>query len=247
MHDPAVLKQHGLTHENLKSIFTKAENEMAQPVKDLLQRHRDRIANGISRSIQDAPHYAAIDRITSIASRNVPHILARALVEDGKKAADVIKSFEWLKIGDLTSPVVNADGTPVRDERGEAVLQLNPNWDQVFIPFVAAYRNMRLAKLMNDRNTFPRYKYSPPRLTQDSILQTEIMTSRVARMTADMGYAAEDRQAARQLLDYGYAISFPREPWFQQKAILNQDGSQEEVVVREGGAMDHAASHAGVL
>lgn len=234
MQDIEVLNKHGLSPEKLKPILTEDPTTMPQPVKDLLQRHQDRINNGITRSIRDAHHYAAIDRITKVASKNIPYMLARSMVENGSKESDVIKWFQHMNVGNLIEPVLNADGTPVKDTSDNPVMQLSKNWDQVFIPFVGSYRNMRLAKLCNDRDTFPRYKFTPPRLTEDSLVQTEVLTSRIARMTADLGYSGDDRQAFRQMLDYGFALTFAREPWYKEEATVMDGGSEKKVVTREG-------------
>ena len=234
MQDIKHLESVGLDHDSLKAAFTKDEANLDPKVKALLETHRFRIQDALRRSIQMAPHYKAIDDITQAALRNVPSILARSLIEGRVPEKDIPARMKALGLENMLVPV-RSDTGPVLGEDGKPKLCLDLQiMEENFIPLVAAYRNIRLAKLMGDRNTFPRYKYSPPRLTEKTILQCEIMTSRVARITADMGDAEVDKQGARYMLDYGWSLTFAVEPWFKEEYETTEDGKVVTRIQREG-------------
>lgn len=234
MQDIKHLESVGLDHDSLKAALTKPEVELNPKVKELLETHRSRINDALKRSIQMAPHYKAIDDITQAALRNVPGILARSLLEGRVPEKDIPDRMRALGLENMLTPVTGEKG-PVLGEDGKPKLCLDLQiLEENFIPLVAAYRNIRLAKLMGDRNTFPRYKYSPPRLTEKSILQCEIMTSRVARITADMGDAEVDKQGARYMLDYGWSLTFAVEPWFKEEYETTEGGTVVKKIQREG-------------
>lgn len=234
MQDVEYLRKKGITVESLKAKFT-AENPDPK-IKELVELHRDRIQKAVEQNMTESPHYWAIDRAIDAAQRNIPHIQARELAENGKNQEEIVKNFNQLGLQGLLEDKIDQNGQVITDPTtGLPVKCFNkPVFETVFVPLVAAYRTIRLAKLFNDRNVFPRYKYSPARMTVKDMIVSEIITSRISRMTSDMGYGDDDKQAIRQMLDYGYSIAFTREAYYTEKYITIEGGKEVEKVAREG-------------
>ena len=233
MQDVEYLRKKGITVESLKAKFTAKDPD--EKIKKLVELHRDRIQKAVDQNMRESPHYWAIDRAIDAAQRNIPHIQARELAESGKNQEEIVRNFKYLGIEGMLEDMVDQNGNIVRDAAGLPVKCFNkPVFETVFVPLVAAYRTIRLAKLFNDRNVFPRYKYSPARMTVKDMIVSEIITSRISRMTSDMGYGDDDKQAIRQMLDYGYSIAFTREAYYTEKYITMEGGKEVEKVAREG-------------
>jgi hypothetical protein len=139
------------------------------------------------------------------------------------------KAEEW----GLTSML-----TPLLDKNGKNVIVGNkpamkldiPTFVNVFVPVVMAYVKMRWAKLFNDRDRVPLYKYEPLRQSVSNRLKAQIISSSVERTSVDMGMRATERQAIFQMLLYGICLSFPRESYYREKQRI--DG--KEKIVKEG-------------
>lgn len=233
MQDLEVLKKRGLTAEELRKKF---ETETpSDKIKSLLETHRNRIQKAIEQNINEAPFYHAIDAAVDASRKNLPHIQARELADRGKKDEEIVKNFKLLGIENLLDSMIEPDGTVSKDHSGQPIKCFNiPVFEKIFVPLVASYRNIRLAKLFNDRNVYPRYKYSPARMTVKDMIVSEIITQRISRMTSEMGYGDDDKQAMRQMLDYGFSITFSREPYYRESYYTEEDGKEVKKVLREG-------------
>jgi hypothetical protein len=106
-----------------------------------------------------------------------------------------------------------------------------PVFFNIFVPIVMAYITIRWAKLFNDRNLTPLYKYEPVQFTKENRFRCEVMTQIVQRMATQFDYKSDLRQSIFQSLLYGFCINFPREAWFVEKQL---DEKGEEKIVREG-------------
>jgi len=118
----------------------------------------------------------------------------------------------------------NADGSKKR------ALNL-PVFFNIYVPIVMAYITIRWAKLFNDRNLIPLYKYEPVQFTKENRLRCEVITQVVQRMSSWFDYPADEKQTILQTLLYGFCINFPREAWFVEK---QEDEEGKEKIIREG-------------
>jgi len=225
----------GATEEHLRSLFE--AKKPSDGVKRLRELHYSRISNAVDLNTREAPLYGAIDRALEAARNSLPYIQARELATSGKKHEEIIADFKAFNLDRMIQDAVNPNtGETVKYPNSDKVVATIdlPLFDTVMVPLAAAYADIRVAKLFNDRNTVPRYKYSPPRLTTKDMLVTEIITSRVQRMTQEMGYSDSDKQEIRQMAYYGAAWSFPREAYHRERYATKSEGKVVHKIQREG-------------
>lgn len=235
MQDLEYLAELGATEEKLKAKFT-AKNP-SDKLKKLIECHSTRLEAAVRTTISEAPVYGAIDQALKSAESNVPFIQARWLAMQGKTTEEVVKAFKAFRLTDmLTQSMDPVTGTPrVNPTTNLPVLEFNlPLFQQVHVPLTYAYSQMRSARLFNERNVFPRYKYSPPRMTHKDMLKSEIVTSRIQRMVSDMGYVEDDKQVYNQMTWYGTVFQFPRESYWRHSYKTKVNGKVESRTMREG-------------
>jgi len=205
-------------------------------IKQLQEMHGIRLQNAVDQNILEAPMYGAIDRALEAAQKNLPFIQARELAESGKTHEEVLVMFKSFGLDRLLEEAVDpvtGDAIVGRDQKPLMVFN-RPLFETVFVPLVAGYTEMRIAKLFNDRNQYPRYKFSPPRLSLPSMLASEIVTGRIQRMTQDMGYAEDDKQSFRQMIYYGTCFNFLKERYYRQQYKTHANGKVVSKTRREG-------------
>jgi hypothetical protein len=105
-----------------------------------------------------------------------------------------------------------------------------PTFLNVLLPLAASYTHIRWAKLSGDRDQQPLLKYDPLRLNHKDMALCRVITSRVGRMSTDMGYREVIRQSTLGALQYSACINFPMEAYYQEKQWI---GGKEKVV-KEG-------------
>lgn len=246
MQDLKHLSDLGATWANFKKLFA-PEGKKAQvsdKIKDLQNLHAARLRRAVDTNLTEAPIYGAIDTALNAAQDNLQYIQARQLASSGKTNEEIMKFFQDFGMGSLLEPVVrieNGTEVPVMsktlDAQGRALPLLafnKPLFETVIIPLAAAYRDIRVAKLYNDRNVYPRYKYTPPRLTLKDMLASEIITSRVQRTTSEMGYADDDKQSISQMASYSVCFNFPKEAYYREQYDTTDNGKTVTKVKREG-------------
>lgn len=207
-------------------------------IQRLQELHANRLRRAVETNLRESPIYGAIDKALEAAQDNLPYIQARQLANSGKTTIEIQKMFEDFGLKHMLEPVVEIqDGKVVTrlNEKKEPQLTFNvPLFETVFVPLVFAYNEMRIAKLFNDRNQFPHYKYSPSRLTMKDMLMSDIVTSRIQRMTAEMGYTEDEKQSIRQMAYYGICLNVIEESWYDEKYDTKDGDKVVTKIQREG-------------
>jgi len=155
MIDLDILKDHGYSQEALKSSFT--AEEKSDKVEKLINRIRNRIQEGISRSLRDHKLYYALDLAWNAPLRQVSPTLLHSLMNKEDDDASVASALESWGVSHLIEDHVSA--------KGETTKALNlPRFYNIFVPLVKAYVTIRWARIFNDRNLVPLFKYEPIRV-----------------------------------------------------------------------------------
>lgn len=244
--DLRALEKHGYDPKKLEEKFTltreeRMKTEDGEKINAIIDLHTQRISVAVLRNLNDARHWYAIDTAYDINNRQISPTLMWGMMDGSKKPEEILSCFkEWGLTSMLTPFLDNAGAWPNGLDGKPRSTKLDlPIFFNVFIPVVAAYHKIRWAKLWNDRDVDPLYKYSPARLTNDAMLKCEMVTNRIQRMSQDMGYASVERDSIFKMLLYGAAINFPREPYYsvKQKFYIENDEGVEELqdkVIQEG-------------
>lgn len=223
------LTKSGLTHEKLKSMCENLDSHAE--FKKLVELMASRIQDGVDRNLGDYRHWWALEKAHDAPFYQVSFTLLRDLVEkdyDGDKVLDLLNDYG---LAYMLQPVLKPDGTCELDAHGKEKKALNiPIFFQVFVPLCQAYKTVRWAKLFNDRDQTPLYRYDPAYSTKDNRLRCEIWTSRASIMAQQYGYVNDEKQAIFQMLHYGICLKFIREAWHREQ----QEVDGKEKIVREG-------------
>ena len=120
--------------------------------------------------------------------------------------------------------------------RGEPANALNlPRFYQIFVPVVKAYVTIRWARIFNDRNLVPLFKFEPQKSTQENRVKGEVVTDRVQLISQQYDYPTVLSQSIFQMLHYGYCFQFPKESWHSEKQLeRDSDGGERETYTKEG-------------
>ena len=152
MIDLDILKDRGYSQEKMRSVFS--AEEKPEQIEKLIGRMRNRIQEGISRSLRDHKLYYALDLAWNAPLRQISPTLLHSLVSkkgDDKSVAEALDSWG---VSHLIEDHVSA--------KGETTQALNlPRFYQIFVPLVKAYVTIRWARIFNDRNLVPLFKYEP--------------------------------------------------------------------------------------
>lgn len=237
MVDLELLAKRGATPEKLKAKFT--AQVMDDKVKELVDLNATRIDEGIQRNLNDARTIYAIDQAYDVSQRQITYTLVEGLLANGVSGEKVMEAMtSWgitSRLNGMLSPLTDKGGQAICDKTGQKLMKLDmPTFFNIFVPVVQAYTKMRWAKLFNDRDIYPLYKYEPVSQTLDNRVRCEIITSRIQRMAQDMGYREDERQSILQMLKYGTCINFPAEDFYREKQIFLKDGKEKKKVVKEG-------------
>lgn len=217
MLSPTQFEKYGLDEASLKKLFT--AEEKSEKLKKFICLTRDRIKDGRDRSLKDYRHWAAVDLAYDAPFYQETPTLIRHVLNTCNTAKDVMKAVQqWgLRIEDLFCKCQNNEGADT--------WELNaPVFFETLVPIVRAYVSVRVAKIFNDRNLLPLFKYEPLKYTAANRVRCEIITDIVQAMTAQFNYAATMRQLIFQTLLYSVCLKFPLEPWYTEKGIT-ADGS----------------------
>lgn len=229
-----LLSEHKLDKDSLKSKFDAEQilkNKDSKPAK-LVDSIRDCIRDGIDRNQRDYRLFKAMDWAYDSPFYQISYTQLRGLLSkkpDDKKVQQTLNSWGLThllptEIGNDGKPCCNPDGSPKK------AINL-PVFTNIFVPVVMAYVTIRWAKLFNDIDLIPLYKYEPVTYTKENRLRCEIITQIVQRQAAQFDYLSDEKQSLLQMLIYGICINFPREAWFVEK---QEDEQGKEKIVREG-------------
>lgn len=232
MVDPKVLAAAGITSEAYKKHFDGDRAKYSEGVKKLLDLVSQRIRDGVNYNLANARLWYAIDQAYDSSFYQVNYTLVRGLLDKNVSEAKILTAFRsWGLTHMLTDvPCAGSCGTANCSCPPKKKLDL-PTFFNVFVPLVQAYTKIRWARLFNQRDIYPVFKYEPLRMTRKNRLRTEIITDRIQRMSVDMGYRAMKRQVMFQDLLYSMCLQFPVEAWFKVEHGTNGGGTAVE---REG-------------
>jgi len=231
MVDIKELTKAGYTDEKLKAIFTMLPGKMKDKhpkASDLLKTDQSRIDDGIARTLDRARDFWAIDRAYDISSEQITYSYARGLISNGATSKqDVLRLAKDFNLDKMLVKRVNSEGKFLNFENrpcseSDAAQDIHlPTFFTIYVPIVASYLKARWAKLFNDRNTVPLYKLEPYVLSLNSKLKARMITSRLSRMSTDMGYPAVERQSIHNALLYGICINFPEQEWLKEEHTID--------------------------
>lgn len=229
-----LIDEHKLDPKSLKRYFDAdmlAAEGNEHKTKKLVNNISSIIREGIHRNRQDYRLYKAMDWAYDSPFYQVSYTQLRGLI-DGK--ADDKKVIEAVNNWGLTHllPVVMENGKECCNQDGTKKRAVNiPVFFNIFVPIVMAYIGIRWAKLFNDRNLNPLFKYEPVQWTKENRLRCEVVTQVIQKMSTWFDYKADTKQTILQTLIYGFCINFPRESWFPE---YQEDEKGEKVIIREG-------------
>lgn len=223
--------KHKLDAKSLENAFNEETIEKRPKVKQLVEEIRDSLRQGIDRNRRDYRLYKSMDWAYDQPFYQVSYTQLRGLLNDNpdeKKVMSLVQSWGLTHL----LPVVVENGKECCNADGTKKRAINlPVFFNVYVPIVMSYITVRWAKLFNDRNLIPLYKYEPVQFTKENRLRCEVITQVIQRMSSWFDYSADMKQTILQTLLYGFCINFPREAWFSEK---QEDEEGKEKIVREG-------------
>lgn len=230
-----LIEKHGLGPEKLKVLFDAdklAKADDTNKVKKLVNSISSKIRDGIRRNRQDYRLFKAMDWAYDSPFYQVSYTQLRGLMSgapDDKKVMEAVNSWGLTHL----LPVVTKNGAECCNADGSKQRAINiPVFLNIFVPICMAYTTIRWAKIFNDMNLFPHFKYEPVQFTKENRLRCEVVTQAVQKQSQWFDYPADTKQTILQTLVYGFCINFPREAWFVE--WQEEEDSDEKKIVREG-------------
>lgn len=230
MVDLEILRSRGITVEALKeklagnpltwktTVSSGANNDEVNR-HNLWNRIRSRIMEGMNRNFEDYRIYKALDVAWEKPFQQISMTLLGEFIEKDVNSDKVYKQLEeWGLTHMITQEVDKRTGKPT----GKKVFNL-PIFFNVFVPLVRAYATIRWAKIMNDRNLTPFFKFEPAKMTTPNRLKCEVLTDRVEVMANQYGYYDVTKQAVLKMLHYSWCLQFPKEEWHSEEQIRYAD------------------------
>jgi hypothetical protein len=228
---PKILKAHGCDPKLWKDLFSpKDPKDKPREIRKLETLIQNRVSDGQLRCISQYRTWAAVDLAYDVPFlQTTPTIIQAMIGKKWEKQEDLLAELQkWgLKVDDL---FLEAEVNGVRG------LKFNvPTFYKIFVPLVKAYVTIRWAKLYNDRNRVPLFKYEPMQPNQENRILCEILTYLVQVMSADFNYSAMIRDVIFQTLMYSICLSFPRDVWTRQtQTELDENGKEKDEIQKEG-------------
>lgn len=218
MVDISILEELGITNDRIRSVVNPEsvkEGEKKALQKDIekfeFQRNnlRDRIRRGVEENFKNFRLFQAIDLSLDTPLRQItPTILSSLMDKDPTKDGTVSDTLGSLGLSHLLTEV-----TDPKSQQKLKMLNL-PVFYNIFVPLVKAYVTIRLAKIMNDRNQVPFFKYEPSYSTVEDTIKCEVITGCVEMMNRGMGYYEQLKKMVFNMLSYGRVLAFPEEEWY---------------------------------
>lgn len=224
--------EHKLDEKSLKAYFANETLEKRPLVKKLVESISNTIKGGIRRNRTDYRLFKAMDWAFDTPFYQVSYTQLRGLLTSSPDEKKVLEAVNSWGLTHLLPDVMNSDGTCCKDSTGKNMKAVNlPVFFNIFVPIVMSYITIRWAKLFNDRNLIPLYKYEPVTFTKENRFRCEVLTQMIQRQATWFDYPADMKQSILQTLLYGFCINFPREAWFVER---QEDENGKAQIVREG-------------
>ncbi len=220
-------KRIGIDPETLKPLFT--AKEKSDPVKKLVLMINGRIKDGRSLNFSSYRVWAAIDKAYDAPFDQITPTLVSSILRQNLKPDAIIKELSGWGLDEST---LFTTTTEVVEGKVVTTKVLNEEtFYKTLVPLVKSYITIRLAKLFNDRNQYPFFKFEPFHFTESNRVICEILTDIVSRMSQQYGFPAVLRQGILQALMYSIALIFPKEAWHVE---MDQDDKGNEFASKEG-------------
>jgi hypothetical protein len=244
IYDLKSIRSAGVTQAHLKRMFElpevkRAKTDEGKRINRLIDLHSNRIDDGVRRALARSRAAYAIERAYDAPQQQISYTLVRDLIDRNASAAEVESMATNWGLKSMLAPWINADGVPL-DVNGNKMTDKNagrpgyklniPTFFNVFLPMVMAYTKIRWAKLFGDRDQHPLLKYEPLMSTSKGVALCRVITSRISRMSQEMGYREDIKQSILGMLLQSFSVQFPMESYY----IENQVIGGKEKVVKEG-------------
>lgn len=206
------LKQRGVSAGNYKKLFTAEKKEPR--IQKLVDTIAQRLRSGTEANLNDYRTYWAIDLAheTPFAQTTptlIQNLLSKHLTAD--------ETLEQLNAWGLSEKELFID---VETDKGTAKMLNPPVFYQILIPIVRAYHTAKLAKIYNERDTSPLFKYRPAKNTDENRVKCEIVTDICDTTSQWYGYPEYLKAAIGQMIKYGICIAFPMEEWHYEEQVI---------------------------
>jgi len=229
-----LIDKHGLSPAKLKALFDAdklATADDTNKVKKLVNSISSKIRDGIRRNRQDYRLFKAMDWAYDSPFYQVSYTQLQGLMSgspDDKKVMEATNSWGLTHL----LPVITKNGQECCNPDGSKQRAINiPVFLNIFVPVCMAYTTIRWAKIFNDMNLFPHFKYEPVQFTKENRLRCEVVTQAIQKQSQWFDYPSDTKQTILQTLIYGFCINFPREAWFVER---QEDEAGKKQIVREG-------------
>lgn len=233
MVDLNLLRERGVSSEAWKPLF---EAEKKDPALDkLIKRIRSRVQDGIGFNMQHWRLYYGIDEAWDAPLRALTPTLTRALAARGPVEAEAVDSVLQIAKALKMSHLIREETDPKTGKKLHTMPL--PTFFEVVFSLVRAYVVIRWAKLLNDRNLDPFFKYTPVKSTPLNRVRCDIVTDRVEVVSTQYGYLEYLKQAILRSLLYGWCLMFVQEEWhteYHWSADGGEGGDAKKKVVKEG-------------
>jgi hypothetical protein len=203
---------------DLKAKLT--AKKLSPRVQQLIDLHANRTTEGIERGLRNSRAYYAIDRAYDVSQHQISPTLMKELVDrnpsSSTEAQALAKSFgiEGMirEVPDVSPYIGKKKGASPKP----GYLLQAPIFYTVYVPLLLSYVKIRWAKLFNDRDLHPLYKYEPLVLSTKDRAVGKVVTARQQQSSSQMNHRATERDCIQKDLLYGQVLSFPREPWYTE-------------------------------
>lgn len=253
MVDLDILKKYGVSVESLKETFKLNKGEGPQAatvlaledeskrgkVNRLLSTIASRSRGGRDYNLTNYRTYHALEEAWDMPLKQITPTMLLSLMD---KSQDPVAVMDTLKSWGI-DPSEALMEVPDPKTPGASIKQVSiPAFFRVFIPLAKAYVTIRWAKLVNDRNQVPHFKYEPAISNQITRMRCEVITAAVEEMSNQYGYFEVEKQAIHRMLHLGQQLLFPMEAWHYESQLVGKNSPYKgeekdgyiEAVVREG-------------
>lgn len=223
MVDLSELKKRGVSSGAYKELFTADKKE--KRVQKLIDTIAQRVRSGVESNLSEYKTYWAIDLAHETPFAQATPTLVQNLLSKNLDAKGVLNELEsWgLSEKELFLSIPQADGSVKK-------IINPPIFYQILIPIVRAYHTAKTARIYNERDTSPLFKFNPSKNTDANRVKCEIVTDIVDTTAQWYGFTEYLKQAIQQMLKYGVMLAFPKEEWHVEEQVI--DGNV--VVQKEG-------------
>lgn len=217
------LAKRGVSGGAYKAIFT--NNKLSRKQEKLIATIASRLQTGRENNLKDYRTFWAIDLAFETPFAQTTPTLIQSLLSRNLSASETLEALKSYGLSESDLFLKIDVGNNVQK------LVINPPvFFQILIPIVRAYHTVRTARIFNERDRSPLFKYPPAKETDENRVLCEILGGVVDTTAQWYGYSEYLRQAIAQTLKYGVMLAFPKEEWHHEAQII--DGKVE--IQKEG-------------